>query len=284
MNWKPIYVNEQINIDTLYSFFIENTDKNFDFGGETHNFWECRFIIEGNARISGDELVYDLSEGDIIFHKPMELHKLSINEESGATILIFSFNMSGPLTNYFKDKVFHLNNEQLNIIKAMLNFLNNNTKAQTNNQYMKEEQFLHHEKNNPLYIQRVVVYLYQLLLSLADNPNISDVSTASDAQIFKAAVEYMNNKIFYQPSVFEIAKHCCLSESGLKRLFNKYAGLSVHKYFLKLKFKVAYKLLSDGMSVCEVAEKLNFSSQSYFSASFKREVGINPSKITNQKF
>lgn len=282
MNWTPVYVSEQVNIDTLYSLFIENTDKNFEFGGETHNFWECRFIIKGNARISGDEFVYDLKEGDMIFHKPMELHKLNANENCGATILIFSFNMSGTLTNYFKDKVFHLNDEQISIMNSLLEFLKKN--INNNEEYKKEEQFLHPQKNNPLYIQRVVVYLYQLLLSLADNPNISDVSTESDTQIFKTAVEYMNDNIYYQPTVYEIAKHCCLSESGLKRLFTKYAGLSVHKYFLKLKFKVAYNLLNEGMSVCEVAEKLNFSNQSYFSASFKREIGINPSKITNQRF
>ena len=66
---------------------------------------------------------------------------------------------------------------------------------------------------------------------------------------------------------------------GDKVLFEKYAGISIHKYFLKLKFKVATKLLKEGLSVSEVSEKLNFSSQSYFSVSYKREMRISPSEI-----
>ena len=93
----------------------------------------------------------------------------------------------------------------------------------------------------------------------------------------------MNEEIFSHPTVNQIARHCCLSVSSLKRLFIKYTGINVHKYFLKLKFKMAYQLLQDGMNISEVSEKLNFSSQSYFSASFKREIGINPSKIKDQK-
>lgn len=89
----------------------------------------------------------------------------------------------------------------------------------------------------------------------------------------------MNNHIDKQPAVSEIAKACNISISSLKRIFTQYAGISVHKYFLKLKFKTASELLHSGMNVNEVAEKLGFSSQSYFSVSYKREIGINPSQL-----
>jgi AraC-like DNA-binding protein len=55
--------------------------------------------------------------------------------------------------------------------------------------------------------------------------------------------------------------------------------MSVHKYFLTLKIKTATVLLKGGMSVSEVSDTLGFSSQGYFSATYKRETGNNPSQI-----
>ncbi len=278
MEWKPIKIVKQVNIDALYSLFIEKKPEGFDFSGETHNFWECRYIISGTALVSADEKIYELSKGDIIFHKPMEMHKLSVNGKKGAHILIFSFNLKGKYADYFNDKVFHLTEEQQDIIELFLEFIKSNEDDLMKN-YKKEEQFLYAKKDNPLYLQQVVTHLEHLLLSLADSPNISKVSTSKDALIFKDVIKYMNDNVFNHPTVSDIAKSCYLSQSGLKRLFEKYAGISIHKYFLKLKFKVATKMLKDGMSVSEVSEKLNFSSQSYFSVSYKREMGISPSEI-----
>lgn len=278
MEWKPIRITKQVNIDTLYSLFIEKKPEGFDFSGETHNFWECRYIISGTALVSSDEKIYELSKGDIIFHKPMEMHKLSINGKKGAQILIFSFNLKGKYSEYFSDKVFTLTDDQQYIIEMFIDFIKSNG-SDSDSDYKKEEQFLHAKNNSPVYLQQVTTFIEHLLLSLADNPNISKVSTSKDALIFKDVVKYMNDNIFNHPTVSEIAKNCYLSQSGLKRLFEKYAGISIHRYFLKLKFKTATKMLKEGMSVSEVSEKLNFSSQSYFSVSYKREMGISPSEI-----
>ena len=125
----------------------------------------------------------------------------------------------------------------------------------------------------------VSTYLYQLFLSLADEGIVSPVSSATDAVIFSNAIRYLNCHLHTQPSVIEIARHCNVSESSLKRTFDKYAGISVHKYLVKLKIKVAMELLQDGESVFTVSEKLGFNSQSYFSKAFKRETGKSPSEL-----
>lgn len=282
MEWKPVYIKEQVYIESLYSFFIENKPLGFHFPGEIHDFWECRYILKGSICVSGDDKVYELSQGDLVFHKPMELHKFYIDNENGAELLIFSFNMKGPLTEYFKDKVFHLTDEQKAILERMVNFARKNYHNDENASFKKETRFLNCAKDTPLYLQRITVFLYDLLLSLGEKGDISEFSSTPPALAFQRAVNFMNEMIYEHPSVSEIAKHCYLSESGLKRLFANYAGIGIHKYFLKLKFKVASKLLYEGVSVREVSEKLNFSSQSYFSVAFKREFGINPSDLAGK--
>ena len=276
---KPFLVEEQIHIDALFSLFIEKQPMGFHFPGETHDFWECLYVLKGSACVSGDDKVYNLAEGDLVFHKPMELHKFYIDHKDGATLLIFSFRMKGPLTDYFKDKVFHLNEEQAMIMQALLSYAREQVKkSESISLSRKAEQFLY-GIDTPLYLHRISTYLHQLFLILGEAGSISRISTNSDALLFQHAVQYMKEHIRHNSPVPEIALHCNISESGLKRLFSKYAGMSIHKYFLTLKFQYANELLQSGMNVSEVSEALNFSSQSYFSVAFKREFGKSPSFV-----
>ena len=77
----------------------------------------------------------------------------------------------------------------------------------------------------------------------------------------------------------EISKQVCISQAGLKRIFKKYSGFGIHKYFLKLKLKLAAEMLVSGVSVTDTAEKLSFSSQGYFTKAFHREIGVLPSSL-----
>ena len=92
----------------------------------------------------------------------------------------------------------------------------------------------------------------------------------------------MNDSISSGISVDELAERLNISTSSLKRLFDKYAGMSVHKYFTAIKINTATSLLSSGLSVGTVAERLGFSSSAYFSAVYKRETGKIPSIIIKE--
>ena len=125
----------------------------------------------------------------------------------------------------------------------------------------------------------VTTYVYQLFFSLTDEGCIRYTSKAPDAQIYTKAVSYLNQYVHLSPSIDQIAHYCNNSRSTLIRIFNKYAGISIHKFLLMLKIKAATEHLKNGETVTEVAEKLGFSSQAYFSACYKRETGMNPSAI-----
>ncbi len=280
MEWVSYPVTEQVHIENFFSLFQIHYENEFHFPGESHNFWECLYVLKGSVCVSGDERIYRLTEGDLIFHKPLELHKFYIDNKGGADLLIFSFSLEGTLTGYLQNKVFALDTEQREILRALLHYIQTQAKkiniSEDVSPYMKYLEMFQHSK---VYAQMITTYIYQLLLSLSDNGNIASAVTAPDTLLFRQAVNYMTAHINHNPSVSVIAQHCGTSESGLKRLFLKYAGMSVHKYFLKLKFKTAAELLHSGLNVNETAEKLGFSTQSYFSVACKREMGMNPSQL-----
>ena len=281
MVWLAYSVKEQIRITDMYSLFEVHYGNGYAFPGESHNFWECLYVMEGEVCASGDERVYNLPRGSIIFHRPLELHKFIVNGPRGADLLIFSFAAEGPLTSYLAKKVFQLSEAQQGIIASMLSFLHARTEGsgsrgpEDNSAQFFLEPFL----TSPTYSQMLATFLQQLMLSLAETGAVSSVSSAPDAVTFRRAISYLNSNVRAQPPVPEIARYCNVSEASIKRIFDKYAGMGIHKYLLKLKIKAAAELLQSGESVSSVAAQLGFNNQSYFSRAFKRETGVVPSSL-----
>ena len=79
MVWQAYPIKEQIQITDMYSLFEAHYEKGYAFPGESHNFWECLYVMDGEVCVSGNERVYNLSQGAIVFHKPLELHKFIVN-------------------------------------------------------------------------------------------------------------------------------------------------------------------------------------------------------------
>ena len=67
-----------------------------------------------------------------------------------------------------------------------------------------------------------------------------------------------------------------MSVSNLKKVFFRYSGLGVSRYFTELKVRHAVMMLNDGKSVKETSYALGFGDQNYFSTVFKRIMGKSP--------
>lgn len=270
---------EQLHINSFYTFFMEHFAEDYSFVGHIHNIMECQYVIKGSICATVDENVYNLSEGEILFIQPLSPHKHHVTSKDGAVLLVFLFHMEGNLCSYFYDKVFRLSNAQKETIQSLVEYMQKKCTAPVLEAEGRMSQNFLGAYESPNYIQMITTYVYQLFFSLAEEGNLRYSTSAPDAQIFRKAVSYMNVYVCLSPSIDEVAKHCNTSRSTLIRIFEKYSGMSIHKYLLMLKMKTAMELLQNGETVTKTAEKLGFSSQAYFSACFKREMGMNPSDI-----
>ncbi len=280
MAWQSYEIKEQVKIDRLFSLFKRSYPKGKNFLGEMHDFWEAVYVADGEVIISADENVHEFKSGDIIFHKPLELHKFNVVGDKGATLFIFSFEMSGVLCKNMERQAFHLDKYNRSIIKNFLEYVEYNVRHCA--EIESEDSFgdiLPYFTNDDIFFQTVANYIGRIVLSLASGSHTLPKTKTHETELFKKALTIMNEQISNQLSVESLAQQLNMSVSSLKRLFDKYAGMSVHKYFLTLKIKTATVWLKDGMSVNEVSDALGFSSQGYFSAAYKRETGNNPSQI-----
>lgn len=80
-------------------------------------------------------------------------------------------------------------------------------------------------------------------------------------------------------SVGSIAQHLGLSEGHLSHLFKKETDYTLLNYLTRLRIHKAMELLRDCRAkVYEVAEEVGYKDIAYFSATFKKVVGMSPSE------
>lgn len=278
--YLPHEAKKPFEITEFFSAFEHHCDSSYSFEGEFHNFWEILILTEGELCTSEDDRVYTLKKNQIIFHKPNSFHNLQAASEIVKYVVI-SFNVFGNYMKRFENKILTLSDEELlyvNSILRMFSAENLDPKA------MKITKFLKIMGNKPILYHRFTNYMELLLISLSENDmSSSNLVDNEETRIYKKAVNTLEEKIFSNISVDGLAKECNISTSQLKRIFSKYTGIGIHEYFLQLKILYAKKLLANGMSVTEVAERMSFSSQNYFSVVFKRKVGISPQQYKNKK-
>jgi len=266
--WEPYNIEKQLEINCFYSAFMDEYEPGYVFEGEKHDFWEMLYVLKGSIDTWADDKEYILHENDIIFHKPMEFHKFKIYGDEKTRLLIISFSASGLLMENFKCKSFALHGVELEKINDITLYLNNFEFSNYTNLFIK----------SPFTKQILSCMMELFFISLVENGYISSVPQSSDAVLFHKAVNEMKSHINEWVNVPEVAIACSVSVSKLKNIFSKYAGIGVHKYFLKMKMVRAFELLAENYTVAETAEMLGFENQNYFSAVFKRENGISPSE------
>ncbi|MBP3633943.1 MAG: helix-turn-helix transcriptional regulator [Oscillospiraceae bacterium] len=289
--YTSVEIREPMRLKSLYSFFRHHYDSDYSFRGEMHDFWEVVCVTKGRICVTAGEQVYMLSDGELIVHRPMEFHSFFVDDPDGADVMIFSFTAQTSLRDELSQKVFALDAFQNSIIEQMFVFLDarmvGNAAYQERwklvvEEYESNRWFLPYMRLlevDPYALVMAASFATQLLISLLESEGRSLENTAPDAAVFRVAVDYLNISVHKTVSVEELSRVVGLSISGLNRLFRKYAGVSVHRYFLMQKIKAATEYLQSGISVTETSRRLGFSNQSYFSACFKRETGSNPSEV-----
>lgn len=98
-------------------------------------------------------------------------------------------------------------------------------------------------------------------------------------------IEYIYEHLHDKISIKDLAKETKLHENYLSHLFKKEMGMTILQYIQEKKLEQAeYMLKHTDTSILEIANDLNFSSQSYFIQVFKKKNGTTPKEFRNHYF
>lgn len=93
----------------------------------------------------------------------------------------------------------------------------------------------------------------------------------------------LNRRIESRPSLSEIARFLNCSKFYLSRLFAEECGISIRRYFIRLRLQAAAQRLSEGAcDLTTLAVDLGFYDHSHLTHLFFREFGVQPSVFRNR--
>ena len=97
------------------------------------------------------------------------------------------------------------------------------------------------------------------------------------ADRLRGLMDYIDSRLGEDLSLFELAVVAGLNPFYLGRLFKANLGTSVHQYVLSQRIERAQRLLHrTTLEIGEVAKAVGFHSQSHFSQTFTRHMGVSP--------
>lgn len=259
-----------LSITGLYSLFEAKHTPEFYFDGECHSPWEMVYVIDGLVGITAGDKIYTLSAGEVVFHKPMEFHKIWSADGTSPQFLICSFDLDGSFSHRISG-VYHLADEAKHCMDSLLNYLYTEFKeplAATVNYFKVLDK-------NETALQIILNQLELMLLYLSRSDNRGPESSANEKmRLYTEIAGILEEHIYDKITILQIAQMCNVSAATVKNCFAEYAGCGVHKYFLNIKIRAAIEMLKNGMTVNEVSDILQFANPNYFSYVFKRETGI----------
>lgn len=281
--FKMLKLNKEIEIEGLYTFFYSEHSRDFRYIGEKHDFWELVYVDSGEIYAVADNNGYSLSQGNIIFHKPMEFHGMTAVNNKPHNVLVVTFETKSPAMNFFTKKIFMLNTHQKKILSRFLDELKK----------IFGTSFVAFDAPD-LQLTREQRWAYQIALSCLEHflielmrENTYVNRTEKTSSLAKKNVEnalvdsikdYLHNNIYSTITLDDICQQFSMSKSYICQLFKNETGSSIIDYYIGLKIKEAKFLIREGnLNFTQISEKLGYSSLHHFTRIFKTKEKMSPS-------
>ena len=285
MDFELHSLQREIEIDGFNSIYYFEFDKNFSHLPEKHNFWELVYVDSGDITAITDGLGQTLTQGQVIFHKPNEIHAHVSNKKVPNNMLVIAFTSDSPAMAFFDKKVFTLEKTTRTILRLFTE-----EAARALRKIPSD-----YENKNPLdfssspagSVQLLECYLIEFLIMLKrSNENLinkfaysEDTRNAGRNSLLDLIIGYMKENVYTSLSLNEVCAQFLVNKTQLCDLFGNNLGESPISYFNSLKINEAKKLLrADELSVSQIADKLGYVNIHSFSRAFKNQIGFSPSE------
>ena len=138
----------------------------------------------------------------------------------------------------------------------------------------------HHNTGLPdddILVQSLILRLVYTLSSFDHSRRIKHSPKSNRHRIIEQTVEYIDNNLSSDLSLEALAEKAKFTPIYFHKLFKRSTGKTLHRYIEEKRIKKSIDLLlSTDMTLTEISYECGFSSQSYFSYAFKREMKLSP--------
>ncbi len=284
MSFTTQPIKKEIEIKGFNSIYHFEFCKDFSHKPERHDFWEMVYVDSGEVIAITDSIGRELFQGQVIFHRPMELHAHISNNVVPNSMLVVSFTSDSAAMEFFDKKIFTLEKTPKTLLTLFINEAKN-ALGSIPSEYENKEPL--DFSSAPFgSVQLLECYLTEFLLNLkrSDGEAVShavrseDSRTLAQSSIVELMLNYLNERIGENVTLNDLCANFYMGKTRLCALFSEYCGEGPIEYYTDLKMASAKKLLLEGVSVSRIADTLGYSSIHIFSRAFKRAVGVSPTE------
>lgn len=244
-----------MKIMNFYGIRHMHQRSDFRFMGHRHGRYEANVILEGAIELTCNGNIYTVPKGHFAIWKPGVFHMSRVISEEGAELISINFDLSDDSFPSGESGVFELNEYDLSLVSVM-------------------------ENSEGEALTRLAEAFF---IRLSNREGSAEHIGSGLSWVYHNAVTFMAENLSSDINTLDVAKYCGVCLTTLKKAFSEYAGTGIKMYFTDMKIHKAKELLEKGVGVFEVSDYLAFSSPSYFSQCFKREVGISPQEYKKSK-
>lgn len=282
-------VNEDIVIDGFNSIYYFEFSKDFNHEPEQHDFWEMVYVDSGKVLAITDGNSCTLSQGEIIFHEPGEIHAHISDTETPNNMLVIDFTANGDSMSFFNKKTFSAGKTARTLLSLFIDEAKN-ALGDIQSEYT-DKSDLDFSKAKFGSMQLLSCYFTELLISLIrDSSNFDNriISTEKSRAIAESSIcelvtEYMSENLYSNLTLPDICTHFMIGKSRLSAIFKANSGKSIMECYTHLKIAEAKRLLrTEKYTVSQVSDMLGYSCIHSFSRGFKKAVGISPTAYKNR--
>jgi AraC-like DNA-binding protein/mannose-6-phosphate isomerase-like protein (cupin superfamily) len=241
-----------------------------------HSFFEICYAFTGKGEFRICNEVHQIKAGDVFVAKPDEPHEIISSKKEPLEIYFWSYTLQAPKRQ---------TGEMDTLLRAFLE-----SSRRVNADMIPMEwtlELLTDEvvKQEAGYTQVIQGLVTKLLLDTAravtnvHTPSVQRARFASNAAV-DLMTRYLQDNYDRPISIRDVVSQVHLSERHARRLFLEATGKSVKQYLILLRLEVAkQRLLSEKVSVSDIAFAVGFSDVRHFSTTFRQNVGVTPSEF-----
>lgn len=251
----------------------------YEGGFGTHPGWEFVYIDSGavNYIIEGESGV--LRQGEILFHRPGELHATKCDGKRGASMITLIFECHSHAMKYFDQKVIRVPKTIVPILRQMIDecrktYQRSQPLAIRNDAPKGGDQLIRN------LLESFLILLMREQASLP-KPPAEEGKRTKDKPVPEICA-YLRTHLGERVTLEDLSEQFHFGKAHLCVLFKRSMGKTIIDYHLDLKIAEAKRLLhEEAVTVREISEQLGFESPEYFSRCFLRRTGYSPRSFRN---
>ncbi len=279
MEFKIHELNNVLNVSGIVNLHFFEFPENYSTKDDNHPFSELIFVNTGSVHISSTSYTGPLEKGEMIIHKPNEVHSLRCQKKSCPSVVIIGFTCTSEKLSTFANKPFALNDGEISKL-AELAKEGRNVFAPP---YNKSVYNMKKKEKKPYGSEQILKILFEgFLISLIRR--YSPKGTPIDAPVEQSfavgeVIRYLGENFLEKITIDNLAFLFRTNRSSLCREFKNATGKTIIEYINSKKIELAKEQIANSdKSFTQIAEDLHFESIHYFSRFFTQRTGVTPSE------